>query len=118
MDRIIEVRTIDEEFEKSRVKAHVRTRKGKMERVKEHWKTDPKYSRSYHVMKKEEGGPDITSADLKAINRSLERNRIPAQVSFKHSHLVGHKAVVIEAATKSAEMKAKKETKDLGLDWD
>jgi len=30
-----EISTIDEEFEKSRVKAHVRTRKGKLERVKE-----------------------------------------------------------------------------------
>jgi len=30
-----EISTIDQEFEKSRVKAHVRTRKGKLERVKE-----------------------------------------------------------------------------------
>jgi len=36
MGKLIEVSTIDEEFEKSRVKAHTRTRKGKMERVKEH----------------------------------------------------------------------------------
>ena len=31
--------SIDEEFEKSRVRAHVRTKKGKMERVKEHSRT-------------------------------------------------------------------------------
>lgn len=34
MDKIYVV-TIDEEFEKSKVKSHTRTRKGKMERVKE-----------------------------------------------------------------------------------
>jgi len=30
-----EISTIEEEFEKSQVKAHIRTRKGKLERVKE-----------------------------------------------------------------------------------
>jgi len=35
MERIVNVSTIGEEFEKARVKAHVRTRKGKMERVRE-----------------------------------------------------------------------------------
>lgn len=33
---LVKVVSIEEEFEKSRVKAHVRTKKGKMERVKEH----------------------------------------------------------------------------------
>jgi hypothetical protein len=35
MEKILEISTIDEEFEKSRVKAHTRTRKGKLERVRE-----------------------------------------------------------------------------------
>jgi len=35
MERIVNVSTIEEEFKKARVKAHVRTRKGKMERVRE-----------------------------------------------------------------------------------
>jgi len=35
MEKTLYIVSLDEEFEKSRVKAHVRTRKGKLERVKE-----------------------------------------------------------------------------------
>jgi len=110
MERIVDVTTIDEEFEKSRVKTHLRTKKGKLERVKEFERKS-----SSHVLKKEEGGPDIRSKDLKAISASLERRGVKARVKFRPSHLVGHRAITIEAATESAERKAKRELKDFGI---
>jgi len=105
MERIVEVTTIGEEFEKSRVKSHVRTRKGKLERVKEF---------------ERKGGKLPISSDHKAKVRKFVSG-IKSQFSLDHRLYSDKPGVTkiwfsgspgiknLEARAKVIEAKAKKE---------
>jgi len=59
-----EISTIDEEFEKSRVKAHIRTRRGKLERVREFSrKGAPKFEYGDFVTLKPGAEPNLSYSD-------------------------------------------------------
>jgi len=68
--------SLDEEFEKSRVKAHTRTRKGKLERVKEFERRG----------EKKEFDIDSTKRALRSV---LKEHRIDATVKFDPYERIG-----------------------------
>lgn len=47
MERLVKIVSIDEEFEKARVKPHIRTMKGKLGRVREHRRGRELYSTKF-----------------------------------------------------------------------
>lgn len=104
MDKRLYVVTLDEEFEKARVKPHVRTRRGKLERVKGF---ERKHSTNFHFLKPTEGGPDIRRSDLQSANGVFERRGLRAKVGFEYSPYIGHRAIVLNAATRKDLLAAK-----------
>jgi hypothetical protein len=77
---------------------------------------DAKHSAGFSFLKPTEGGPDITSLDLKNANALFEKNEIRAKVGFENSPYIGHRAVVVHAATKGDLSRAKRHLKDFGID--
>jgi len=67
-----EISTIEEEFEKSQVKAHVRTRRGKLERVKEFSRAG---SKNQLPISKKRSGSGLEPADKKALAESKDNVR-------------------------------------------
>jgi hypothetical protein len=80
-----EISTLDEEFEKSRVKGYIRTRRGKMERVKEFQRTGGG--------KKKLGSLDMSSKE----ERVAAFKKIEQVKNLAHQILMGHSYQELDA---------------------